>query len=165
MSYYIIIRGPLGCGKTTIAKALAARLNANYISVDAVIDEHDLAADLEDGFISQKSFMRANDFICEIAKPLLDANKPLVIDGNFYWQSQLDDLAKKLPNPHAIFTIDAPLDICKKRDAQRENPLGADAAEVIYKKTLSVEAGHKIDATKEVEEIIKEIIDVLLLRK
>lgn len=165
MGYYIIIRGPLGSGKTTIAKALAARLNGDYISVDEVIDQHGLDEDREQGFISQNSFKRANDFITEIAKPILDAKKPIVIDGNFYWQSQIDDLTAKLVYPHAIFTLDVPLDICLQRDAERENPLGADATKAVYKKTMSADAGKKVDATKDLEEIITELIDILLLRK
>ncbi len=141
------------------------RLSADYISVDEVIDRHSLDSDKEDGFISQKSFKRANDFIAEIAKPLLDAKKPIVIDGNFYWQSQIDDLSEKLVYPHAIFSLDAPLEVCIKRDAMRDNSLGADATKVVYKKTMSVEAGRKVDATKDVEDVVTEIIDVLLLRK
>jgi len=164
MGYYIIIRGPLGCGKTTVAKALAARLSADYISVDQVLADHDLEDDKQEGFISEKSFKRANDFIVEIAKPLLDAKKPVIVDGNFYWKSQIEDLAEKLVYPHAIFCLDAPLEVCVERDSKRENPLGADATRVVYEKTASVEAGKKIDVTKETEEVITEIIDILLLR-
>lgn len=165
MGYYIIIRGPLGSGKTTIAKALAARLSADYISVDEVLSTNKLEDDKQEGFISEKSFKRANDFIAEIAKPLLDTKKPIVIDGNFYWQSQIDDLTEKLTYPHAIFSLDAPLEACLQRDAEREKPLGADATRVVYEKTMSVEVGRKVDATKDLEEIITEMIDVLLLRK
>ena len=40
--YFIIIRGPLGIGKTTIAKALTERLDGYYVSIDGVLDEHGL---------------------------------------------------------------------------------------------------------------------------
>ena len=165
MGFYVIIRGPLGSGKTTIAKALAARLNAGLISVDEILDDHHLDSDMEDGFISQKSFKHANDFIAEIARPLLDTKKPVIIEGNFYWKSQIEDLTQKLVYPYAIFTLDVPLEVCLKRDSERENSCGEDATRVIYNKTASVEAGKKIDATKEVEDVITEIIDVLLLKK
>ena len=36
MEYYIIIRGPLGCGKSTISKALAKRLKAEHFAVDRI---------------------------------------------------------------------------------------------------------------------------------
>lgn len=42
MSYYIIIRGPLGCGKMTGAKALARRIKAVYISSDGLLAENGL---------------------------------------------------------------------------------------------------------------------------
>jgi tRNA uridine 5-carbamoylmethylation protein Kti12 len=165
MGFYVIIRGPLGCGKTTISKALAARLSAEYISVDEVLESHKLEDEKEDGFISQNSFKKANDFIADSAKKFLDEKKPVVIDGNFYWKSQIDDLIEKLVFPHAIFSLDAPLEVCFDRDSKRENPLGEDATKAVYEKTTSVEAGKKIDVTKDTEEVITEIIDVLLMKK
>ena len=39
MSYYIIIRGALGIGKSTIARKLSRILNAGYISIDKVLEE------------------------------------------------------------------------------------------------------------------------------
>ena len=42
MSYFIIIRGPLGIGKSTIAKALAEILKAEYIAIDKVLEENGL---------------------------------------------------------------------------------------------------------------------------
>jgi len=36
MSYLVIIRGPLGVGKTTIAKKLTVRLEGKYFSVDKI---------------------------------------------------------------------------------------------------------------------------------
>ncbi|MDF1496855.1 MAG: ATP-binding protein [Patescibacteria group bacterium] len=164
MGYYIIIRGPLGCGKTTTAKALSARLSAEYLSVDEVINEYKLDSDKEDGFISQASFKKANDHLAEKAKEFLDKKIPVIIDGNFYWKSQIEDLASKLVYPYAIFTLDAPLPVCVNRDSKRENPLGADAVKVVYEKTASVEAGKKIDVTRETEAIITEIIDVLIMK-
>ena len=37
MNKVIIIRGPLGSGKTTIAKEVARKLNAEYISIDSIV--------------------------------------------------------------------------------------------------------------------------------
>ena len=42
MSYYIIIRGPAGCGKSTISKILKEKLNAFYISFDEVVEKYQL---------------------------------------------------------------------------------------------------------------------------
>ncbi len=42
MSFYIIIRGPLGCGKSTIAKALSKKLNAKYFAIDKILEENNV---------------------------------------------------------------------------------------------------------------------------
>jgi len=42
MEYCIIIRGPAGVGKTTIAKKLAKYLNADYASIDKIMKENKL---------------------------------------------------------------------------------------------------------------------------
>ena len=60
-SFYVIIRSPLGCGKSTISKKLAKDIGAEYFAVDRVLDEFNLTKDKEDGYISQKSFFKANE--------------------------------------------------------------------------------------------------------
>jgi len=58
---YIIIRGPLGIGKSTIAKGLANKLNAKYISIDSIVDNPNLITrKMEEGYISQNNFLKAN---------------------------------------------------------------------------------------------------------
>ena len=42
MSYYIIIRGPLGSGKSTISKKLARILGAKCVHVDGILEKHGL---------------------------------------------------------------------------------------------------------------------------
>lgn len=42
MSYYIIIRCPLGCGKSTIAERLAKKLNGKHIAYDRILDDNNL---------------------------------------------------------------------------------------------------------------------------
>jgi adenylate kinase family enzyme len=53
----ILIRGPLGVGKTTIAKQLCQRLDGCYISVDAILDEHGL--DRVKNGIPARNFIKA----------------------------------------------------------------------------------------------------------
>jgi len=96
MVYYIIIRGPLGCGKSTIAEKLVKKLNAEYIAIDKVLDEHNLTNEKEAGYISQKSFIRANEIVAPKAKKFLEKGSAVIFDGNFYWKSQVDDLIKRL---------------------------------------------------------------------
>ena len=42
MKKVIIIRGPLGSGKTTISKLIADKINANYYSIDNVLERYNL---------------------------------------------------------------------------------------------------------------------------
>ncbi|MBI4232037.1 ATP-binding protein [Candidatus Peregrinibacteria bacterium] len=154
MSYYIIIRGPLGSGKTTISKKLSNILNAEHIAIDDIIDEYNLANDKEDDYISQKSFIEANEIAIGKAKEILESGKPVIFDGNFYWESQIDDLLSRLDFPHYIFTLKATLELCIERDSKREIPHGQIAAEVVYNKTTEFDRGTLIDTTGSIEDSI-----------
>lgn len=68
MKFFIIIRGPLGSGKTTIAKMLSKRMNAKYVSIDKILDEYGLTQEKEVGYISQKSFIKANQRLVKRVK-------------------------------------------------------------------------------------------------
>ena len=137
-SYYIIIRGPLGCGKSTIAKLLTKTLKAKYIAIDRIVDNPKLIKrEIEKGYISQKNFFRANKIAVKRIKELIK-EKIIVFDGNFYWKSTIQDLKKKLKKYKGyIFTLKAPLKICTKRDSKRKKTHGKDAAKAVYKKSTS----------------------------
>ncbi len=158
MSFYIIIRGPLACGKSTISKLIAKELSATYNPIDEIIELYKLDDDMEEGYISQKSFIKANEIACIKAKESLEKNIPVIFDGNFYWKSQIEDLIKRLNLPHKIFTLKAPLKTCIQRDAERERSYGTFVAELIHKKTSEFDFGTTIDVTKPLEESTKEII-------
>ena len=55
MEYCIIIRGPAGVGKTTIAKELARNLDADYFSFDEIMEENKLDTIVGDGIPSKNS--------------------------------------------------------------------------------------------------------------
>lgn len=161
MSFYVIIRGLLGCGKSTIAKRLSKILNAEYFAVDRVLDEHNLTKDKEGGYISQKSFIKVNEIIAKKAKGILSEGTSVVFDGNFYWKLQIDDLIKRLNFPHYAFTLKAPLEVCIERDSKRNKTHGKDAVEAVYKKSTKFEYGIVIDMTKPINESIDEILSYL----
>lgn len=158
MSYYIIIRGSLGCGKSTIAARLSKELHAEHISVDRILDEHALTKDKEAGYISQRSFKRANELVEPRAKELLDKGTPVVFDGNFYWKSQIDDLISRLNYPHHVFTLKAPLEVCIDRDSKRVKVHGEDAARAVYAKSTEFDYGTVIDIDRPIDECIKDIM-------
>lgn len=80
MSYSIIIRGPLGCGKTTIAKKLAEKINAHYFSIDQILQEHglDKVDDPDAETIPAKNFIKANEIILPIALRELEQGRVVI---------------------------------------------------------------------------------------
>ena len=165
MSYFIIIRGPLGCGKSTIAEKLSKILNAKYIAIDRVLDEHDLTKDKEEGYVSQKSFLKANDLVISKAKELLNKGIPVIFDGNFYWKSQIEDLIQKLDYAYYVFTLKAPLEVCISRDVARGKTHGEDATRAVYKKSTEFEYGIVIDISGSLDKAIEEIVSHLPKQK
>ncbi len=160
-AFYIIIRGPLGCGKTTIAKKVAKHLKARHISIDKILDQHNLTQDKERGYISQRSFRKANSRVISLAKKALEKGTPVIFDGNFYWKSQIEDLIKRLPFPHKAFTLKCPLGVCIRRDKLRKETHGRDAAMAVYKKSIEFTYGRVIDVTKPLSQSLKKIISHL----
>ena len=162
MNYYVIIRGPLGCGKTTIAKALIKKIGATLFEVDDNFAKYpnSIKEPREKGYISQKTFLKINKIMIPEAQKTLDMGKIVVFDGNFYWKSSVEDLIKKLKYPHYVFTLAASLEKCVYRDANRKNKLGKDAVKAVYKKTNSFDYGIKINMeNKTTGEIVNEILN------
>lgn len=155
MNYLIIIRGPLGIGKTTIAKKIAELLNADYISVDEILSANNLdIIDKKINCISESNFLKANDIILSKIK-----DKSIIVDGNFYYQNQIEDLIKKNSLKSYIFTLTAPLEICLKRDLERKNSYGKEATIAVYNLVLKLNYGEIIDTTNlTIEETVKNIV-------
>mgnify|MGYP001388829914 CR=1 FL=1 len=125
-AYYIIIRGPLGIGKSTIAERLSKILNAKYVAIDRIVDNLKLITkEKEAGYRSQKNFIKANEIAVEKIKKILVNGKPVIFDGNFYWKSAIQDLEKRLRDYKGyVFTLKAPLKICIQRDDNRNKTHG-----------------------------------------
>jgi len=152
MSYYVVIRGLLGVGKSTISERLDKEIGAEYISIDRILDDHGLWAS---GEVSE--FLGANAFAVERARPLLDKGTPVVFDGNFYWKSQIEDLLLRLDYHHYVFTLKAPLSVCVERDSRRDPPHGREAATEVYAKATEFDWGIGLDATRPIESVVREI--------
>ena len=161
MSFYIIIRGPLGCGKSTIAKKISKILKAKYFAVDIILDEYGLTKDKEAGYISQRSFKKANEIISPQSKDVLDKGISIVFDGNFYWKSQIEDLISRLSFPHYVFTLKSPLEVCIKRYTERRKTYGEDSTRAVYKKSTEFDYGTIIDIHRPIGVCVKDIIAYL----
>lgn len=157
MSYYIIIRGPLGCGKSTIAEALARKLKAKHFSIDAILDENNIE-EWEDGYIAIRSFIKANEISAERAKKDLVREIPIIFDGNFYFKEQIEDLIRRLNFSYKAFTLQAPLKVCIERDRSRKQSFGKDAVKAVYRKSTEFNYGIGIDVTMPIDDILNEIL-------
>ena len=153
---YIIIRGPLGIGKTTIAKKLATILKAEYISIDSLLDKHNLNKVDKNKGISLKNFIKANKIIILKIRKKLAKAKIVILDGCFYHKEQIEHFIRHLPEPYYVFTLKAPLEVCIKRDSKRKKVYGKDAAKAVFK--LGFDYGTLINADKTVDEVVKEIL-------
>jgi predicted kinase len=157
MSYSVVIRGALGVGKTTVASALADALSGYVVSIDSILEQHGLE-EWEAGYISERSFIRANEIAVAEAEPILRRGTTVIFDGNFYHRSQIDDLAQRLEFPLAVFTLKAPLSECIERDRGRAVSYGEDAVREVFAKVAEVEYGIDLDARRRVPELIPAIV-------
>ena len=163
MVYFVIIRGPLGIGKSTISKELAKMLNADYISIDNVLEAHHLdKVPVNEECIPVDNFIKANKFVLSSIKQRLRNGKVVVFDGNFYHKEQIEDLIKKLDTNHFVFTLKAPIELCIKRDSERKKSLGIQAAKVVYNLVSKFDYGTDINVEgKTIKEILNEIVSYL----
>jgi predicted kinase len=151
-SFFVVVRGPLGIGKSTVSKSLATKISVEYISIDQLLDDHGLWVS---GRLSE--FLRANDFAVQQARGSLERGVPVIFDGNFYWKTPIEDLVRRLGYRHFVITLRAPVNVCIERDAGRANPLGAIAARQVYAKSTRFEFGIEVDATRPVEVVVGDI--------
>ena len=156
LAFYVLLRGPLGIGKSTVAERLAQEIGGEYISIDRILDERGLERWYR-GYYSQSSFIRANAFGAERARKSLGQGTPVVFDGNFYYRSQIDDLVGRLGYPHLVFTLKAPLSVCIERDSRRSPSFGSEATRAVFVKSTEFEYGIDVDATRPVRSIIHQI--------
>jgi adenylate kinase family enzyme len=126
----ILIRGPLGVGKTSVAKLLCKQIDGCYISIDAVLDEHGL--DQGKNGIPAGNFIKANELALPKARQALAAGKAVIFDGNFYYKSPIWHLRRSLPPPQILFNLQASLETCIERDRGRELVYGVDSASWVY---------------------------------
>lgn len=162
MSYYVIIRGPAGVGKTTVSRVLASRIGASATHFDKVMDE--LCMDYVEGekWIPLQRFLKADEALLPKFATELDGGRNVVIDGNFYHREQIEDLTGRLNFPHAVFTLKADLDECLKRDRARSNALGGRGIEDVFRLVDAFDYGNVIQTRgRTADEVVEEIVTAL----
>lgn len=158
MSFYVVLRGPLGAGKTTVARALAHALRGEALPIDPILERWEW-----DGG-SESLFLRVNRVAAESSLSILKRGVPVVLDGNFYWRSVIEDLGRRLPFPHAVFTLKVPLEVCVERDRGRELSYGKESTGEVFEKLSRFEYGIPIDATQPIPHVVREVERHLNLR-
>jgi len=163
MSYYILIRGPLGIGKSTISQELAKRLNAEYIPVDIVLEKYGLdKVDKDAECIPAQNFNKAIEKILPAIKEKLANGQIAIFDACFYHKETIEYIIKNLAYPHYVFTLKAPLDVCIERDSKRKKSHGKDAAGAVHYLVSKFDYGTIIDISKKnIEQTIQEILSYL----
>lgn len=160
MAYYIIIRGPAGVGKSTVAGRLAKRLKGIHISFDKIMHDNRLDK-IEGSGISENNFIKANEIAIPKATKNILKGKIVVFDGCFYHKSQLEHLVKNLQYSHFDFTLKAPLEECILRDGKRSKNIriGEKSIKDVYRLVSKFDYGNIIKThNKTLDEIVKEIL-------
>ena len=132
MSYYLLIRGPLGIGKTTISKILSKKLKAEYFSMDKILADNKLDNRGDESCIPARNFVKANEIILPEIKKYLEKGTIVVLDGCFYHKEQISHLEKNLKFKQLVFDLKAPIEICIERDSKRHKVYGEGAAYAVY---------------------------------
>ena len=146
---FVIIRGPLGAGKTTVARKLAEKLKGKHVSVDQLLEKKGLDR-IEGECIPAKNFIKA------IEGEVFEGT--LVFDGNFYHKEQIEDLKMRLGGSCKIFTLKASLETCIERDKSRKRVYGEDAARAVHHLVSRFDEGIVIDTeNKTADQIVEEI--------
>jgi tRNA uridine 5-carbamoylmethylation protein Kti12 len=159
MSYFIIIRGPLVSGKTTISKQLSKLLNAEHIFIDKVLDENKLdKVDPKADRIPVENFIKANEIILPTAKEKFSKGQIVIFDGCFYYKEPIEHLIKNLPYPHYEFTLKVSVEECIKRDSFRNLVYGEDATRAVYNMVSRFDYGKNIDVSGDLDSAIKQIL-------
>ncbi len=156
MKKLILIRGPLGVGKTTVSHILSQNLGLEYLSLDKIIDDNCLAPTDSDG-IPLETYLKANEIILDLAEK---SKNTLIIDGCFYYQKKIDELVKKFDDNVEIFTLTSHVDKCIERDSKRPKVYGEESARFVHMMTTKIKAGHEINNTDlSVNETVEKIIE------
>lgn len=160
MSYYIIIRGPAACGKSTVAKSLQKKLKAVYVSFDEILQKHQL--EISDGKgISKESFIKANELITDDAKKEMINGNIVIFDGCFYHMDQLKNLEKSLPFKHFVFDLKASVEECINRDKRRMS-IGKDSIRAVYNMVSEFDYGIPINTEEKTQdEVVTELLNII----
>jgi len=158
MSFYILIRGPAGSGKTTIAKELSKIYNAHHICIDTI--KHKLGLKH-----SEVEKIEANKKIIKEAKDYLKQGRIVIIDEVLYYPKQLSQL-ENISYPSYLFSLNTSLSCCLKRNEKRREEEGRTLSDnnvkLVHNLVSKLKKGIEINTeNKTIKQTIQEIITYL----
>jgi len=163
MTCAIIIRGPAGVGKTTIGEILNKKLNALFINYDKELKKRKLNYVQGEKCVPESNFFTVNKKVMNEINNALNNNFYVIIEQNFYHKTCLIDLAEKIKGEVFVFTLNADVGECIKRDKTRKG-IGEEAIKAVHKLSTSFKHGIEINTKrKNAKQIAEEIISYLNL--
>ncbi len=161
MEALILIRGPLGVGKSTVARMLAAQFDCEYISIDEVLVELGLNQ-VEGEGIPVRNFLACSEHVLPSIRRNIEAGKPVIIDGNFYHAEHVGYFLSHFSNQIRIFTLKASVETCIHRDSKRKHSYGKDAAQAVHTMVSRFDSGTVIDTEHmNSEDVVATIMQLL----
>ena len=157
MKQLVVIRGPLGVGKTTVAREVASVLGGTYLSVDEILHANGL--DVVEGDIPLENFLRANQILLSMIADAFSQGWPAIVDGNFYHRAQVEDLLSHISDPCEVFTLKATLQTCIARDRSRIIRYVEEATAAVFQLVSAFDYGHVINTE---HLTVNETVDTIL---
>ncbi len=172
----IVVFGPVGCGKSTVAERLAERLGAVVINSDVVrkglfgVDpKRSMKAEYQKGIYSREVTDRVYRVMVERALELAKRGSTVVLDATFSssrYREMLRDEAGRFGVPVAFFYIDTPEDEIKRRLEKRAREGGvSDADWGVYLKMKDSfdppEGAHRVRGDRAPDDVALDILNIL----
>ncbi|MEI7718318.1 MAG: hypothetical protein WCI72_00495 [archaeon] len=160
----VIIRGPVGVGKTAISNILTKKINAKYFSLDKLLKKEKLDRfDPKEGCVPAANFLMLQEQILpEIQKHL--ERQDVIVSGSFYHGSQLEFFQKNIHSNMLLITMKATLETCIKRNSKEEIRLGENMVRAIYNLVSRFDVGTIIDVEEKPKYQIVDRIEGVLKR-
>ncbi len=159
----IYLVGFMGAGKSTVARALSARLDWQFEDVDARIEERERRAVAQ--IFAEKGEPYFRTIEREVVRELLPARHIVVATGGGTF-AEPDNRAAILSDG-AVIWLDVPLDVVLRRvPADGRRPLASDRAQMealYHRRMLAYRQAHlRVDAARAAApEIVERILDWL----
>ncbi|MGD9645264.1 MAG: AAA family ATPase [Pirellulales bacterium] len=131
----VVVRGLMGSGKSTVARAIAERIGAQYLATDVIRRElfgpSQQAAGFGEGNYTSQRRREVYDQLLHAADELLAGGEAVVLDGTFLAaadQQRTAEIASARGLPALVVNCRCPADVARERIARRL-ATGDDASE------------------------------------